>query len=120
MRTLDYKAIGQRVKSIRKSRNFTQEQLADFVDSSTSHISNIECGSTKASLPMLIALCNALGVTVNELLADCVDAAARPQFERDLARIVDDCTDAELRAIVDLAAAAKDTLRRNFAPPADG
>ena len=47
----------------------TQEQLAEKLQLSTSFLGHIERGTRKASLETLIALCNALDVSPNYLLA---------------------------------------------------
>ena len=116
---INFEEIGDRIRRKRIERHITQEMLSEMSGLSIPQISRIECGKSDFRMQALVGICNALQITADLLLYDVIDTAARPQFERDLARIVDDCTDAELRAIVDLAAAAKDTLRRNFAPPAD-
>lgn len=38
------KLLGKRLQEIRKSKNFTQEKLAELIDVETSSISNIEVG----------------------------------------------------------------------------
>ena len=50
----DYKAIGNRIKQARKRQKITQKKLAEMTDLSTSHMSHIESGKTKVSLPSLI------------------------------------------------------------------
>ena len=39
--TIDYKALGAKIKEYRKKENITQEQLAEMADISLSHMSNI-------------------------------------------------------------------------------
>lgn len=95
---LDYKAIGKRVQNARIRAKMTQEQLSETVSMSTSHISNIETGSTKVSLTAIVNLANALSVTVDDLLCDNL-FHARPQFERDIKQIIDSCSPYELRVI---------------------
>ncbi|MBR1908372.1 helix-turn-helix transcriptional regulator [bacterium] len=38
------KALGQRLRELRKAKNITQEQLAEIIDVEPTSISNIECG----------------------------------------------------------------------------
>ena len=47
---MDYYAIGQRIRYYRKTQGLSQEQLAEKVDISTTHMSHIETGNTKLSL----------------------------------------------------------------------
>ena len=69
---LDYKAIGKRIKIARIKADLTQERLAEMVEISPTHMSNIETGTTRVSLTAIVSLANALSVTVDELLCDSV------------------------------------------------
>lgn len=109
---LDYKAIGKRIKIARINADILQEHLAAAADLSLSHMSNIETGTTKPSLTALVNIANALSVTVDDLLCDNI-VHARPQFERDLQRIIDTCDDYEIRVVRDMAQAVITTLRSN-------
>lgn len=68
--TIDYKALGAKIKEYRKKENITQEQLAEMADISLSHMSNIETASASVSLPALKLIADALDVTLDELLID--------------------------------------------------
>ena len=57
---VDYKAIGQRIKIARIKKGVTQETVADLIDITPAHMSNVETGKTKVSLPTLIAIANVL------------------------------------------------------------
>lgn len=109
--SLDYKSIGRRIRIARIHLDITQEKLAEMVDLSTSHLSNIETGSTRVSLPTIVNLANALNVSVDGLLADSV-IQSKPVFENELHSILQDCDAYELRIIADIAAATKKTLRK--------
>lgn len=107
---LDYKAIGKRIKVARIRMEITQEQLADRVSVSPTHLSNIETGSTRVSLTTIVKLANALNVTVDDLLCDNL-VKARPQFERDMQSLLDDCNDHEVRIAYKVAKAAVEAVR---------
>ena len=51
---MDYYEIGQRIRRFRKARGITQEQLAEAVGISVTHMSHIETANTKLSLPVFI------------------------------------------------------------------
>lgn len=108
---LDYKAIGKRIKIARIRADLTQERLAEIVDVSPSHMSNIETGTTRVSLTTLVTIANALSVTMDDLLCDSL-AAARVPFEKDIAKTLEDCNEQEIRMIADMAKALKDTIRK--------
>lgn len=55
----DYKEIGKRTKIARIRENITQEALAEKISLSTPHMSNVETGNTKVSLPAIIRIANA-------------------------------------------------------------
>lgn len=63
---LDYKAIGKRIKIARIKADLTQERLAEMVEISPTHMSNIETGTTRVSLTAIVSLANALSVTVDQ------------------------------------------------------
>lgn len=109
---LDYKAIGKRIKIARIKADLTQERLAEAVEISPTHLSNIETGPTRVSLTAIVNLANALSVTVDDLLCDSV-IQAKPQFEKDIAALLEDCDEYEIRMVRDMAQALKDTLRRD-------
>lgn len=109
---LDYKAIGKRIKIARVKAGLTQERLAEIVSVSPSHMSNIETGTTRVSLTLIVTIANALSVTVDDLLCDNIRKARMP-FEKDIAGILEDCDEYEVRMIADMARALKDTLRRD-------
>ncbi|MBR1820812.1 MAG: helix-turn-helix transcriptional regulator [Clostridia bacterium] len=109
---LDYSAIGKRIKIARIKADLTQEILAEQIGISPTHLSNIETGSTRVSLTTLVSIANGLGVTMDDLLCDNLQHA-RVQFERDIAEILNDCDEYEIRIIRDIAGCLKDTLRRD-------
>ena len=109
---LDYKAIGKRIKIARIKADLTQEKLSEMVGVSPTHMSNIETGTTRVSLTTIVGIANALGITSDDLLCDSV-IKAKVQFEKDIALVLEDCDEYETRVICDLAAATKETLRRD-------
>lgn len=48
---VDYVEIGQNVKMCRMRKRMKQAELAEMANVSAQHISHIECGITKLSLP---------------------------------------------------------------------
>lgn len=109
---LDYKAIGKRIKIARIKADLTQESLAEIVGISPTHLSNIETGTTRVSLNTLIGIANALFVTSDDLLCDNI-VAAKVQFEKDIARLLEDCDTYEIRIMMDMIASLKESLRRD-------
>lgn len=109
---LDYKAIGKRIKIARIQAELTQDKLSERVDISPTHLSNIETGTTRVSLTTIVGLANALSVTPDDLLCDNVIKAS-VQFRRDIAKLLDDCDEYEIRIIKDIIETTKTSLRRD-------
>lgn len=109
---LDYKAIGKRIKIARIKADLTQEKLAEMIELSPTHLSNIETGTTRVSLSTIVSLANALSVSVDDLLCDSV-IKSKVQFEKDIKDILQDCDDYEIRIIKDMMESMKATLRRD-------
>ena len=57
-----YKILGENIAFYRKRQGITQEKLSESVGVNNVHISHIETGDSAASLDVLIAIADALGV----------------------------------------------------------
>ncbi len=107
---LDFKAIGKRIKTARIRINLTQETVADKIGVTPQHVSNIETGNSSVSLTTLVAIANLLDVSVDELLCDTV-LRSKPVFTKEAEEIFSDCNEYEVRVLVDIMKAAKDSMR---------
>lgn len=67
---IDYEKLGNKIKSIRQSKNLTQDYIANAIGCNVSHVSNIENNHTKVSLNVLFSIADVLGVTMDYLLSD--------------------------------------------------
>lgn len=108
---INYKEIGQRIRQARINHSLTQDMLSEMVNLSTPHMSHIESGKTKLSLPTLVRIANALGCTVDELLCDSLEHA-KSLFENEILKETKDCTEEEIRIIADTVKALKKSLRK--------
>jgi transcriptional regulator with XRE-family HTH domain len=70
---LDYKKIGERIRKFRRASNITQEHLAEMVDISVTHMSHIETGNTKLSLPVCVKIAKALNISIDDIITDSSD-----------------------------------------------
>lgn len=103
---MDYYAIGQRIRKIRKAKRLSQEQLAEKIGISTTHMSHIETGNTKLSLQVFVDIAINLEVGTDELLFDA------PTNQKDVARndihdILNSCTSQQAKVIADVIKATK-------------
>lgn len=107
---LDYQAIGLRIRRLRKAQGLTQQTLSELSNQEPSNISHIERGATKLSLPTLVSIANALGVTTDELLCDSL-RASRTIFEGELIYLLEDCSHWELKILTETIRTLKENLR---------
>lgn len=108
---LDYTAIGKRVRNEREKKKMSQQTLAELSDLSVNSISHIECGNTKFSLPSIIAVANALNITVDCLFMDVVDNSDI-QFKRELVEIFNECSKEEYTLLTDICKTTLETYRK--------
>ena len=109
---MDYYAIGQRIRKIRKAHKLSQETLSERIGISVTHMSHIETGNTKLSLPMLISIANALSVSTDTLLCDSV-IHSKEIFAQEIQSAVADCDEYEIRILTEILKASKRALRQN-------
>lgn len=99
---LDFALIGQRIREIRVSKQLTQEYLANKTFVNVSHISNIETNKVKVSLTLLVALCNAMDVTVDYVLRDEYHTPGSA-IEREIFNTIKDWDDTKKETLLRLA-----------------
>ncbi len=107
---LDYAAMGKRIQAMRKKRGMTQTVLAERVGIEPSNISHIERAASKPGLATLVEIANALQCSVDDLLCDSIECE-HEAFENILVDLAKDCTPKELRLLVDLVQAMKESMR---------
>lgn len=109
---VDYKDIGQRIRTVRLERNMTQERLAEAVGVGVTHISHIETGNSIPSVQVLVDIINTLGCSADELLCINIekDRSVVSEWINDL---LSDCSVGEVKLISDMITALKDSVRRH-------
>lgn len=65
---IDLKKLGSRIKELRVSLNYTQEQFSSQIYISTSYLALIETGKRTASIDVLAQISNAFHVSIDYLL----------------------------------------------------
>lgn len=66
---MDQIKIGKFISEMRKEQNMTQKQLAELLNISDKTVSKWECGKGMPDNSILLELCEALHINVNELLS---------------------------------------------------
>jgi transcriptional regulator with XRE-family HTH domain len=108
---INYTLIGQLIRLYRKEKKLTQEQLAEISNLSTNHISHIEIGSSPLSLPALVSICDALGITSDQLLFGNMKQENPVLEHAEIEKCFHGVTTEERHVMIAVAAAARDSLR---------
>lgn len=83
-------SLGLRIKTLRKARSLTQQQLADLVDVSRIYIQALESNRRLPSMKLLRRLADALDVGVVDIVQNGhIDGSGRLQLEEVLENVED-------------------------------
>lgn len=96
----NFSLLGERIKREREKRKITQEKLAEMIDCSIAHVSHIETGRTIPSLKLIIKIINCLQISSDVLLCDYLQHVEYV-FENELSDIMEECTETEIKFIVE-------------------
>ena len=110
--TINYKLVGTRISDWRKRLNITQDDLAFLTGISIPYISEIENGKKRPSLDIIVAVSDAIGVTVDELLSGNM-LSSSSDYQTDIDYLLSDCTSEERQFIYEMLRALKESLRQN-------
>lgn len=91
---VDYQKLGDRIRVIRSQQGISQEKLAEITDLARENINRFENASKGLSLESLVAIANALRVSVDDLLVDSLEYPISTA-ESDLHRLLLDCNKIE-------------------------
>lgn len=103
---MDYYKIGQQIRKIRRAHGLSQEELAEKVNISTPHMSHIETGNTKLSLPVFVDIANALEVRTDDLLGNPTETTISSSLD-EIAAVLERCSAQESKVIADVVKATK-------------
>lgn len=106
---MDYYEIGQRIRKFRKAYNLSQEQLAEKVQISVTHMSHIETGNTKLSLPVFVDIANALSIQTDELLHD-IPQNNKTKMKHEINELLDSCSMRDMYILLDVLRSVKISL----------
>lgn len=109
---MDYFDIGQRIRKCRKALNLSQEELAEKINISTTHMSHIETGNTKLSLSVLVDISEVLNVSTDFLLFD-LKRESKPERIASLNSLLEKCDAKETNIIYDIIRATVESLKKN-------
>ena len=103
---MDYYQIGLKIRKIRKAHGLSQEELAEKINISTTHMSHIETGNTKLSLSVFVGIATALEVRTDDLLGSRSTMTTSAALE-EIAGVLGRCSAREANIIADVVKATK-------------
>ena len=109
---INYIYLGERIKAARQKKGLTQLHLAELLNCSSPYLSYVESGTKCVSLELLVEIANVLNVSADDLLLDSLSSTTAV-YNHKFTNLVSDCSDYEVRILMDLATSAKQSLRTN-------
>ena len=73
MKKIDHTIVGRKIKQKRMQLGYTQEQMAEQCNISTSYLGHIERGSRNLSMETAVKITDCLNVSLDYLLLDAID-----------------------------------------------
>ena len=89
---IDYVKICQRIESARLEHGYSQADLGALVGCSNNHMSHVEVGQTKVSLPMLLKLAYVLDKNFDYFLLDTPYAKCESIINSEIANKLNQCS----------------------------
>lgn len=97
---IDYAWLGRRIQAARKRSHMTQEELASRCSCTRNHLSDVENGTSRPSLELLVRVARHLNTGLDELLVDTPGSDTACILNAQLAPKLMRCNSREL-AIID-------------------
>lgn len=107
--TIDYTAIGLRIRKLRRQKFWTQEKLAEKAEIAPDYLCRIELGRKHPSLKTILLIANALEITADDLLID-VQKRNIPASETDEKSLFAGCTERQRRLVLTICRNIKEEM----------
>lgn len=98
---IDYKKLGAKIKKARQKENLTQETLAEILDLSASHLSHVENGLAKVSLPTIYSIAKVLNVSLDNLLGLEFENESLYVTIKEIKKLLEFCTINEKKLLIE-------------------
>ena len=109
----DYsKALGEVVYRERKAHKITQAQLAELIGTTEQTIRKIEHGNSNLQMSALFPLLRALHIDPVEVFYP--ETVQEYSAKRQIAMLVDQCSEAQVEAIIPIVCAAIEVIQGDF------
>ncbi len=96
-----YKKLAIAIKQARNAIGLSQEDFAEKLDVSATHIKHLESGHRKPSVDILFSICNLTGMSVDRLLYE--EKTAESEYSIQLQSIIDVCLETEKKLLSEIA-----------------
>ena len=96
---IDYFKVGQRIKRARIEHKLSQAELGEILGCSNNHVSHVEIGQTKPSLPFILKASYALQKSLDYFFFDTPYAKCETVIENDIAEKLQKCDVVTLNTI---------------------
>lgn len=96
---IDYVKVGQRIKQARMESKLSQAELGEKIGCSNNHMSHVEIGQTKPSLPMMLKLSLVLNKSLDYFFLDTPFTQTKTIINTELADKLLKCDTATLQTI---------------------
>jgi len=94
----ELKLLGKRVRTLRKAKKMTQEQLATAADSGAKYISELERGEANVTVTLISKLAEGLGVATSELFENDHEED-RKKLEQSISQLVSEANDEQVKLL---------------------
>lgn len=110
---MNYKTIGKRIRKYRKALSLSQEQLAEMVGISTTHMSHIETGNTKLSLAVLVEISKSLSVSMDTIIFG-QEKMSDDRTNSEIYELLAGCSPAQAKVLLEIMRATKLSLSKYY------
>ncbi len=111
MKYMDFEGMGTRIKDARTSKNMTQDQLAELIDSDRAVIARLENGNKRCSIEYFVSIANALEISTDSLLIDSLEFPRKTQEEIEISQILSGCSSVETIILIRALNALREILK---------
>ncbi len=99
---MDYKVVGKRLKDARRSKGYTQGDVAKELGVTVAYISRVERGTGSINIKRLVELSDFFNTSLNYFLTGSVENTTG-YLQSDFKEVLNKCTPEKQRAILQIA-----------------
>ena len=94
------KLIGSRIKSLRRTRGYSQEELAEIIGINSKYLSSVERGQENPTLDLFIRLSQGLKVGMHEIFQIEQEGTGPKLLRKKLKGLVEEIEEGELARVI--------------------